>query len=147
MLTALFGSGAALLVVGIAWIISNFADAAPGKGDEIAFVIALVLMLLGGVEMVGVGAGQYVMDAMHWAIGWGGSVLLVVVSLIALFLIGKWVKAVLTRKERGKLVWLAFLLPFFLAVPTTGVLHQLFAALQQPASSVTVALGAKFGVV
>lgn len=146
MLTALLGTGAALVVVGLGWILSHFANSAPGKIDDAFLVISLILMLLGGVEMVSVGAGQLVMEALHWAIGWGGNVLLAIISLVAIYLAFRYSFAVIKRHERGKIVWLAFVLPFLLAAVPSGVLHDLYGALQQPASQVTSAISAKLGV-
>lgn len=146
MLTALLGTGAALVVVGLGWILSHFANSAPGKMDDAFLVISLVLMLLGGVEMVGVGAGQLVEAGLHWAVSWGGNVLLAVISLVAIYLAFRYSFAVIKRHERGKIVWLAFALPFLLAAVPSGVLHDLYGALQQPASQVTSAISAKLGV-
>lgn len=146
MLTALLGTGTALAVVGLGWILSHFANSAPGKIDDFFLVASLILMLLGGVEMVSVGAGQLVMDAIHWAISWGGSVLLAIISLVAIYIGVRYAFAVIKRHERGKIVWLAFALPFLLAAPASGILHDLNGALQQPAQQVTSAIGAQLGL-
>jgi hypothetical protein len=145
MLTGLIGTGGAILLVGLALLIKKFRGHVPGqKSDQVLLTVAVGLMLAAGVEFTFVGAGRWVISAIHAVEGWVGPVGAVIVALIVLFLFLAVIVAIFRTAHEGALT-IAFLFPLMCAVPSHGYPAQVISALKPPVQQLTALLQAKMG--
>lgn len=145
MLTGLIGTGNAILLAGLAFIIKKFRHHVPGKhSDNVLLTIAIVLMVFAGVEFTLVGIGQWLIGAAHAVEGWVGPVGAVIVALVIVSLFLSVLAAIIFTAHEGALT-IAFMVPLLCAIPSHGYPAQITAALRSPAQSVALAIRAKMG--
>jgi cytochrome bd-type quinol oxidase subunit 2 len=142
-LTALVGSAGAILLYGIAWLLSKHGHHIPGRSAaEWVEVVALVLALLGGVEFAVASFGRYIAGWIRdiaSVIPAPAQVINVVLFLIALALLVKVVLA-LSRKAQANL-GTAFFLPVLLGSFAAGTWPAvIYGYLVGPANAVTDAI-------
>lgn len=160
-----FGTAAALLLGGVAWVLARYGPRLAGKGgggrggavsisgsggggntaQEVILTIAVILMLLAGVEAVTVGAGHYLVGLFSGFSSLAGDVGYVIIALIAVVMILEVVVGIF-KKASPKAMWWALILPFFLALFSFGILAEILARLTMPAGTVSAYLMSALGI-
>lgn len=145
MLTGLIGTGGAVLLAGLAFLIKKFRSHVPGdKSGEILLTIAVLLMAAAGLEFAKVGAGRWAVSAIHSIEGWVGPVGAAIVALIVFFMLVVVIVAIFRTAHEGALT-IAFLFPLMCSVPTHGYPVALMNVLTPPAQHLTALIQAKMG--
>ncbi len=147
MLTGLIGNGLAVLVAGVAILLSRFRHHVPGGGmaGEALLTMAVLGMLFAGELARSTGLGAGIVSAIAAAEGWlgpGAKTILALATFAMVLVVG--VAVFRTATERA--MTLAFLLPFALALFSSGFFHSLDAGLQAPAQAVAAKIAAGLGV-
>jgi hypothetical protein len=135
------GSGAAIVVIGICWLIHKHMDKLPQLTHPWIHRLLIALMFCAGATLVVTAAGSYVLNGLGWlgglvggfaypGLGWA-----VLVCAAAYLLLA--VVAHLVWSPDWKVAWKASALPVVLALCTGGVLHTIFVTTVSPAQSVT----------
>ena len=148
MLTFFVGSAAVVLLAGIALLIRRHRQHLPRWASarrDWALLIAIILMLLAGVELAYVGPGSWIINALTWIEDHLGAIGPVVFALIALALLIKVLVAVLKQPDE-KALWLAFFLPVVFAMFSAGVFHDINSYLAPLAQQATAMISAQLGV-
>lgn len=145
MLTGLIGTGNAILLAGLAFIIKKFRHHVPGKhSDNALLTVAIVLMVFAGAEFGLVGIGQWIVSAAHAVEGWAGPVGAVIVALVILSTFLGVLAAIIFTAHEGALA-VAFMVPLLCAIPNHGYPAQFIAAIRPPAQQVAAVIRAKMG--
>ncbi len=131
-----FGSGAALIVSGLAYVIMRHLHHLPGRSSGWAMRGVLVLMFLAGSALAVTTAGHllqgWARDARNWG-GATGSAIAVIAAVLAIadVSIGLW------KGPSGRAAYIAAVLPVILGIFTAGALHQLYTTTTVPARTAT----------
>ncbi|MEV4672780.1 hypothetical protein AB0K34_14080 [Actinomadura sp. NPDC049382] len=145
MLTGLIGTGGAVLVAGIALIISKFRGHLPGRNsDQIVLTIAVVLMVLGGTLATYIGIGQWVVSVLRSITGLfgpAGPVILVLLGFAVLLTVA----VAVFRTATDRALWVAFALPLVCAAINKGIFYDINAHLHPAANQVELMLRTKLG--
>lgn len=146
MLTGIIGNGLALLVAGVAILAARFRHDLPGsRTHEILLTGAIVLMVFSGELARSTGLGSWLTSLIHGAESLVGSDAITVLALITLAVLVVVARHVFKTAGTSGL-WLAFTLPFLLAVFQTGFFHELDTYLQVPAQDLATAISTHLGV-
>ena len=148
MLTFFVGSAAVVLLAGIALLIRKHRTHLPRWASarrDWALLIAILLMLLAGVEMAYVGPGSWIINALTWVRDHLGGIGPTVFALVALALLIKVAVAVLKQPDE-KALWLAFALPLVFAMFSAGIFHDINNFLAPLAQQATAMISTQLGV-
>jgi hypothetical protein len=146
MLTGLIGNGLAVLLAGVAILLARLRHHLGGGVACEALLTAAVLGMLFAGELAratGLGAGivSVITSVQGW-LGPGGKTVAALATLAMVIAVG----AAVFRTATERAMTLAFLLPFALALFSSGFFHSLDAELQAPAQAVAARIAAGLGV-
>lgn len=147
MLTGLIGNGLALLLAGVAILLARFRHHVPGgaMAGEALLTASVVGMLFAGELARSTGLGAALVSMITGVEGWfgaGGKTVLALVTFATVLAVG----SAVFRTATERAMTLAFLLPFGLALFSSGLFHNLDAGLQAPAQAVAAKIAAGLGV-
>jgi hypothetical protein len=148
MLTALIGSGSAVLVGGVAWILCKERGHLPGQHTAaIALALAIVLMLFAGDLACHLGIGGWIISTIHDIEGFVGPAGKVILALCGLWLLVKVIKALWHWKSHRdeSVLWTALMFPILSAAINSGIFLSINQQLAPPANAVQAAIRAKLG--
>jgi hypothetical protein len=147
MLTGLIGNGLAVLVAGVAILLSRVRHHVPGGAmvGEVLLTMAVLGMLFAGELARGTGLGAGIVSVITTAEGWlgpGAKTILALATFATVLAVG--VAVFRTATERA--MTLAFVLPFGLAMFQSGLFHSLDGELLAPAQAIAAQIAAGLGV-
>lgn len=148
MLTGLVGSGAALLLAFIAWILATHRHAVPGRSNlpaEVLMTAAVLGMLFAGTLGAQTGLGHWIISLPVWLISKAGHAGLVIAAGVTLLVLVRTAIHVGRSGATEQGMKLAFFLPFLLALFTTGIFHKIDMDLQAPAQLLAAWFSAQVG--
>jgi hypothetical protein len=131
-----FGSGAGLIVLGVAWVLQRHLEHLPDKAHPWGMRLVIVLMFMGSAAVAITEAGAWIEDLLRWAmhgLGGIGTAIAVVgaVLMIAKVFFGLW------RRPTDAVVTIAAFLPLVLGIFVAGHLHALYEQTSTPSRSET----------
>lgn len=135
-MSAWFGSGAGLIVIGLAWIIMKFHDDLPRAAQSHAMRAAIVLMVIGACAIAVCPAGLWVGDMLANVIGWGGNTGWAIATVAGLFLValvafGTW------KRPSPKVAYVGAFVALSLPLFSAGFLHKIDTTIKDPALQVS----------
>lgn len=152
IVSVILGSAGAVLVAGLAYLAAKYCGHLPKKWrvgrrtvSDIVLALAIVAMLLAGVEMAYAGAGSWVVSILMWVRGLVGTAGGVIFALLTLgMMLAVMVHVLKKPGEKGLMT--AFLLPLFMATFSYGLFHNINAFLAPYAVHLTSAATNALGV-
>jgi len=140
VLTGIIGNGAAVILAAVALFMVKHRHDLPGRRTpEVLLTAAIVMMAFAGTLARETGFGHWIAGLIGWisrAIGQDANLVLAVITLFVLGMLARHILK--TAATTG--LWLAFVLPFLLAVFSSGFFHTLGTDLQGPAAAVSNAI-------
>lgn len=145
MLAGLIGTGGALLLAGVALIISKFRGHLPGRNtDQAVLTAAVILMLLAGTLATYIGIGRWAVNVLRGVSGFvgpAGGTVLALLGLAVMILVA----VAVFRTATDRALWVAFALPLICAAINKGIFYDLNTQLQPAATQVEMMLRSKLG--
>lgn len=126
------GSGAGLIVIGLAVILMRFIDELPQKVVPWAMRGVIVLMFMGGSAVAITVAGKFASKCLRGLMHWGGGIGTAVAVLTAVFLLIA-VFVGLLKRPSSSIANFAAILPVVLGIFAAGALHSVDKSTTNPA--------------
>lgn len=134
---SLFGSGAGLVALGLAWLLIKFADELPQAATPWALRVAIVIMGMGGVAIAYTVLGGLFASLATAVINWGGGTGWAIASIVVALLFLTVVFA-LWKRPNGKAAYTAVGVALMLPVFSGGILADINQTVEQPSREATV---------